>query len=68
MLNDSDFSVSGMRIAAQKMPRGSPGYARRSRTNPVTRAGPRAHGIKISHVVGVKIGSNGSLRVLCCRL
>jgi hypothetical protein len=63
MLNEDDFSVSGMRIAAQQNAAGIARLRAALAHNPVTRAALEAHGIKISRVVGVKIGSNGSLRV-----
>jgi hypothetical protein len=63
MLNEDDFSVSGMRIAAQQNAAGIARLRAALAHNPVTRAALEAHGINISRVVGVKIGSNGSLRI-----
>ena len=61
--NDSVPDVAEFRILAGKYASGIGKLRRALKANAVTRKALASHGISIGRVVGVKISSNGSLRV-----
>ena len=58
-----DENISTLLISAQRNHSGIIKLRAALAANPATRQALTAHGVEISHVVGVQIGSNGSLRV-----
>lgn len=54
--------VADFRISAEKNSAGIARLRRALTANPVTREAMARHGIRVSRVVGVMIGSNGALR------
>jgi hypothetical protein len=61
--NDSVPDVSEYRISAEKNAAGITRLRAALKANPVTRKALAARGISINRVVGVRISSNGSLRL-----
>jgi hypothetical protein len=62
-LNDDVADVYQFRLSAQKNARVVNALRKALRRNPATRQALSQHGVSINRVVGVDIGSTGSLRV-----